>query len=193
MITGIEAMALQATDLLYASRAAQQIISLLVAANNRLMESSSPVNPDEVKRALDMTSVAIDSVERKMHECAKILSDLNNPAESGILFTYDFPGELKKRAEVLSLNIQNLKDVFSLVENTPSWKPYFSALQSRKKKAIRSVSNLRNAYLNIALLAEQHTSPVPTVESSVEGLPDEFSSAVAASNHLLGLKQSEWC
>ncbi|MBP1034037.1 hypothetical protein J8631_00520 [Serratia fonticola] len=192
MITGIEALALAATDILSASKAAQQIVSPLVRANSQLAQSSMPANPDEVKHALDRTLVAIASVDRKLVECTEIINALNAISDHEPLFTYEFTAELKVRAALLTNQIENLRDVFSLVETAPSWKPYLSAVIERKNKAIRSVSNLRNAYLNIALITEQFVSPVPTVESSVEGSIAEFKSAVASSNELLKLNRSEW-
>lgn len=192
MIIGIEALALEATDLLSVSRAAKQIVSPLVAANSKLVRSSVPVNPDEVKRALDKTLIAVVTVERKIQECSDIISALDNPDDCQFTFTGEFPAELKERAELLTDHIENLRNVFSLVESADSWKPYLTSIQDRKQKAIRAISNLRNAYLNIALLAEQYVSPVPTVDSSVEGDASEFANAVSASNKLLGLKQSEW-
>lgn len=192
MITGIEAMALQATDLLSVSRAAKQIVSPLVAANSKLAQPSVPVNPDEVKFALDKTLIAVASVERKIKECSEIISALDNPEDSEFVFIRDFPQELKERAELLTDHIENLRNVFSLVENAPSWKPYLVSVLDRKYKAIRAISNLRNAYLNIALLAEQYVYPVPTVDSSVEGDADDFSAAVSSSNALLGINQPEW-
>lgn len=192
MIIGIEALALEATDLLSVSRAAKQIVSPLVAANSKLVCSSVPVNPDEVKRALDKTLIAVVAVERKIQECSDIISALDNPDDSPFTFTSEFPAEVKERAELLTDHIENLRNVFSLVESAASWNPYLTSVQDRKKKAIRAISNLRNAYLNIALLAEQYVSPVPTVDSSVEGDAGEFANAVSASNELLGFKQSEW-
>ncbi len=192
MIMGIEALALEATDILSVSRAAQQIVTPLAKANSKLVRTSVPVNPDEVKYALDKTSVAIASVDRKMQECVEIIDALNSPEDSGLVFTHDFSAELKERAEILTYQIENLKNVFSMVEDSQSWKPYLATVKDRKLKSIRAISNLRNAYLNIALLAEQFISPVPIVESSVEGSIDEFASAVAASNELLKVKQSEW-
>jgi hypothetical protein len=76
MITGIEALALQATDILAASRAAQQIVSPLARANSRLAQSAMPENPDEVKHALDRAS-CIAGVERKLVECNEIVNSLN--------------------------------------------------------------------------------------------------------------------
>lgn len=192
MAIGIEAMVLQATDLLSVSRAARQIVTPLVAANNKLAQPSALVNPDEVKFALDKTLSAVAAVERKIQECSEIISALDNPEGSEFVFTPNFPDELKKRAELLTDHIDNLRSVFSLVENAPSWKPYLPAVLDRKQKAIRAVSNLRNAYLNIALLTEQYVSPVPTVESSVEGDAAEFAAAVSASNTLTEINQSEW-
>ena len=192
MIVGIEALVLQATDLLSVSRAANQIVSPLVVANSKLVRSSVPVNPDEVKRALDKTSIAVVTVERKIQECSDIISALDNPDDYQFSFTSEFPNELKERAELLTDHIENLRNVFSFVESADSWKPYLTSVRDRKQKAIRAVSNLRNAYLNIALLVEQYASPVPTVDSSVEGDVSEFVQAVNASKKLLGLKQSEW-
>ncbi|AHG22761.1 hypothetical protein Z042_11420 [Chania multitudinisentens RB-25] len=192
MITGIEALALEATDILSVSRAAQQIVSPLAQANSKLVDSSMPANPDEVKHALDRALVAIASVDRKLVECTEIINSLNTLSDSELHFTHEFTAELKVRAAMLTHHIENLRDVFSLVETAPSWKPYLSAVMERKIKAIRSVSNLRNAYLNIALITEQFVDPVPTVESSVEGRVAEFESAVVASNELLKINRSGW-
>ncbi|MBJ3816658.1 hypothetical protein F9C28_17500 [Shimwellia pseudoproteus] len=192
MVAGLELLVLQATDIRFVSRAAQQIVKPLTVANSKLVETAMPVNPDEVKFALDRASVAINSVERKLIECAEIITGMDDPEGLGLSFTNDFPGELKARAELLTDQIENLKNVFSLVETSASWKPYLSSVQDRRKKAVRAISNLRNAYLNIAMLAEQYISPVPTVESSVEGSTEEFTSAVGSSNRLLDIKQSEW-
>lgn len=192
MITGIEALALEATDILSASKAAQQIVSPLARANSRLAQSSMPANPDEVKYALDRTLVAIASVDRKLVECTEIINSLNALSDHEPHFTHEFTTELKVRAALLTNQIENLRDVFSLVETAPSWKPYLAAVMERKNKAIRSLSNLRNAYLNIALITEQFVSPVPTVESSVEGDFAEFKSAVSSSSELLKINRSEW-
>ena len=191
MITGIEALALQATDILAASRAAQQIVSPLARANSRLAQSAMPENPDEVKHALDRASIAIAGGERKLVECNEIVNSLNTLSDEDLHFTNEFPIELKVRAEMLTGHIENLRDVFSLVETSSAWKPYMPLVYEKKRKAIRSVSDLRNAYLNIALLAEQFVSPVPTVSSSVEGNSEEFSSALSASRQLLKIG-SEW-
>lgn len=192
MIMGIEALALEATDILSASRAAQQIVSPLASANSKLVSSSMPANPDEVKHALDRASVAIASVDRKLIECSEIINSLNTLSDRDLHFTHEFTAELKVRAAILTNQIENLRDVFSLVETAASWKPYLEAVTDRKNKAIRSVSNLRNAYLNIALITEQFVSPVPTVDSSVEGNVAEFQSAAASSNDLLKINRSEW-
>ncbi len=191
MITGIEALALQATDILAASKAAQQIVSPLARANSRLAQSGMPENPDEVKHALDRASIAIASVDRKLIECNEIVNSLNTLSDQDLHFTVEFPVELKNRAEILTGHIENLRDVFSLVETASTWKPYMSLVLEKKRKAIRSVSDLRNAYLNIALLAEQFVSPVPTVSSSVEGSSEEFTSALASSKKLLKIG-AEW-
>lgn len=191
MITGIEALALQATDILAASKAAQQIVSPLARANTRLAQSAMPENPDEVKHALDRASIAIASVDRKLIECNEIINSLNTISDQDLHFTTEFPVELKNRAEILTGHIENLRDVFSLVETASTWKPYMPLVLEKKRKAIRSVSDLRNAYLNIALLAEQFVSPVPTVSSSVEGSSEDFTSALAASSKLLKIG-SEW-
>ncbi|CAH3477670.1 hypothetical protein AI2642V1_2116 [Citrobacter freundii] len=191
MITGIEALALQATDILAASKAAQQIVSPLARANTRLAQSAMPENPDEVKHALDRASIAIASVDRKLIECNEIINSLNTISDQDLHFTAEFPVELKNRAEILTGHIENLRDVFSLVETASTWKPYMPLVLEKKRKAIRSVSDLRNAYLNIAMLAEQFVSPVPTVSSSVEGSSEDFTSALAASNKLLKIG-SEW-
>ena len=193
MILGIETMALAVTDLRFVSRAAQQIVSPLAATNSKLVKSSAPVNPDEVKAALDKTAVAIASVERKLAECSDIIRALDDPEINGLEFTNDFPNELKSRAEILTYHIENLNNVFSLVEDSASWKPYLPLVQERKMKAIRAIANLRNAYLNIALMAEQYVSSIPTVDSIVEGSADEFAEASAASLRLLSMNQSEWC
>lgn len=192
MILGIETMALAVSDLRFVSRAAQQMVSPLAAANSKLVKSSAPVNPDEVKAALDKTAIAIASVERKLVECSDIICAMDDHEINGLEFTNDFPNELKSRAEILTYQIENLNNVFSLVEDSASWKPYLPLVQERKMKAVRAIANLRNAYLNIALMAEQYVSPVPTVDSIVEGDADEFSNAITASSRLLELAQSEW-
>ncbi len=192
MIPGIEALALQATDILSVSRAAQQIVSPIAAADNMLAKTSEPANPDGVKFALDRVSVSIALVERKIQECAELIGELDEPESRGMHFDSDFTRELKNNAELISIHIDNLRNTFSIVENAPSWKPYLSSVQDKRKKSIRALSALRNAYLNIALIVEQYTSPVPAVESSVEGSTEEFSSAVQSSGKLLGIKQSEW-
>ncbi|QIE96389.1 hypothetical protein G5574_05170 [Pantoea stewartii] len=192
MITGIEALAIQATDIISVSRAAQQIVSPLAAANSMLVKTSAPANPDQIKFALDRVSVSIALVERKLAECAEIIGGLEDPETSGLLFQLSFPDELKKKAELISLQIENLKNVFSIVEDAPSWKPYLSIVQEKRKQAVRGMSNLRNAYLNIALIVEQYTNPVPTVESTVEGDTQEFASAVLASKKLLEGQSSGW-
>ncbi|EJA5052710.1 hypothetical protein MU985_003154 [Salmonella enterica] len=193
MNAGIEAMALETTDARFVSKAASQIVSPLVAANHQLVHSSVPVSPDEVRRALDKVSVAIASVDKRIHECTDIISALSGYTtdKGNIIFTTDFPSELKARAELLTYQIENLKDVFSLVENSPAWKPYLAAITEKRQKAVRAMSNLRNAYLNIALITEQYVCPVPAVDSSVEGDIDEFNAAVAASNALMGFNPSE--
>ena len=124
MITGIEALALQATDILAASRAAQQIVSPLARANSRLAQSAMPENPDEVKHALDRASIAIAGVERKLVECNEIVNSLNTLSDEDLHFTNEFLIELKVRAEMLTGHIENLRDVFSLVETSSAWKPY---------------------------------------------------------------------
>ncbi|HFV9295528.1 TPA: hypothetical protein ACIAIE_005434 [Serratia fonticola] len=192
MITVIEALALEATDVLSASKAAQQIVSPLARANSRLAQSSMPANPDEVKHALDRALVAISCVNRKLEECTEIINTLNTLSDHETHFTHEFTAELKVRAALLTNQIENLRDVFSLVETAPSWRPYLSAVMERKNKAIRSLSNLRNAYLNIALITEQFVSPIPTVDSSVEGDIADFKSAVASSNDLFKINRSEW-
>ncbi|EJF5732143.1 hypothetical protein M8W11_005421, partial [Salmonella enterica] len=65
------------------------------------------------------------------------------------------------------------------------------AITEKRQKAVRAMSNLRNAYLNIALITEQYVCPVPAVDSSVEGDIDEFNAAVAASNALMGFKLNQ--
>jgi|GEM_PF-4624657 len=192
MITGIEALAIQATDILSVSRAAQQIVSPLAAASSMLVETSAPADPDEVKFALDRVSVSVALVERKIAECAEIIGGLEDPEASGLLFRLSFPDELKNKAELITLQIENLKNVFSIIENTPSWKPYLSLVQERRKQAVRGMTNLRNAYLNIALIVEQYTSPVPAVDSTVEGDEQELAAAVLASKKLLEGQSSEW-
>ncbi len=192
MIVGLEAMALQVTDVRAVSRAAQQIVTPLATTNSKLTTSPVPVSPDEVKFALDRASVAINVVERKLIECTDIIGAMDDPEENGLSFTSEFPAELKARADLLTDQIENLKNVFSLVESAGSWKPYLPMVQDRKRKATRAIANLRNAYLNIALIANQYIAPVPTVDSSVVGNPEEFASAVSASHRLPGIKQSEW-
>ncbi|EEP9807795.1 hypothetical protein PP836_003365 [Salmonella enterica] len=148
---------------------------------------------DEVSRDLDKVSMEIVSVEKRIHECTDIISALEgDTAEKGnIIFTVEFPSELKARAELLTYQIENLRDVFSLVENSPAWKPYLSAITEKRQKDVRAMSNLRNAYLNIALITEQYVSPVPLVDSSVEGDIDEFNAAITASNALMGFKPDD--
>ncbi|ERT13002.1 hypothetical protein LGZ99_10465 [Photorhabdus temperata] len=195
MITGIETLALAATDIGSISRVAQQIVSPLVQMNGELVSSGALVNPDEVRHSFDKVTIAINSVNRKLYECNEIINSLNEYDETrdnGFAINLDFPNELRDRAEVLSSHIETLKVVFSLVETSPSWKPYFSSIQTNKSESIRAVSNLRNAYLNIALIAEQFTSPIPTVESSVEGTEESFAMALSASRRLLRIKTSGW-
>ena len=192
MMTGLEAMALKATDILSASRAAQQITSPLARAGSSNSNPDTPVNPSEVKVALDKASSAIEAVQAKLVECSEIICSLNDISPDEIQFNIDFPKELKVRAQILSDHIENLRDVFSLIEKSHSWKPYQAAILERKTKAIRAVSNLRNAYLNIALIAEQFVSPVPAIDSDNTGNLADYHSAISASVKLLEINKPEW-
>lgn len=195
MITGFEAFALAATDINYMSREAKKIITPLAQVSSELGRDGAVMNPDVVREALDKITQSIGNVDRKLAECTNIITsmasfDLDN--KEGIIFDLNFPVELKSRAEVMSDVIENLKSVFSIVESSFSWKPYLYMIQPYKVKSIRALSSVRNAYLNMARIAEQHTSPVSAAESTVTGDVSEFHKAVAASSQLIGLRKADW-
>lgn len=49
-------------------------------------------------------------------------------------FTNEFLIELKVRAEMLTGHIENLRDVFSLVETSSAWKPYMPLVYEKNAK-----------------------------------------------------------